>query len=243
MMMRLVHAVSHIHVPIERLGGLQETLGRVRENFFHEPLGHGLAEAQVVDDVGNVRHVRGEVVIFRLGLDVKVSGGAIDEEEAGELASGVVPVLPRVLNFVTAGGEAFGELLVFFGLDGPVFGNTNGLARLHKLLIVLSLVLLLHRFDKVRQLHHGTMSVIIPLLLPVHKEFQGGIRPNVILHAQIVVVHAVYLPDQHGHLHGHGGLIILVAVLVLPPVLVQLILHAGLRDLEHDLREGLPRRR
>ena len=110
----------------------------------------------------------------------------------------------------------------------------------------------LHALDEVRQLHDRAMSEIITLLLPLHEELEGGVRPYLPLHAQVAVIDAVDLPNEYGQLDLHGGGVILVGVQVvirsvhphvLPRPLHDVLAYPPLGHLVHDLRERLPRGR
>lgn len=57
-MMGLVDVVGHVDVAVERARRLQESRRGVLEPLADEILGEGRAEAEVVDYVGDVRHVR-----------------------------------------------------------------------------------------------------------------------------------------------------------------------------------------
>ena len=74
---RLVLPMRDVHVPVEGPRRALEARGRVRG--VREPE-VPLPEAQVVHLVGDVGHVRGEVVVATLGLDVEVARGAVDED-------------------------------------------------------------------------------------------------------------------------------------------------------------------
>lgn len=101
MMMRLVFIMSHVDIPVKRSGTFQEAFWGVLQPVLHELFGKRFTEAQVVDDVGYVGHVCGEVVSFGLGLDVEVARSTVDLKEAGEHAAWMVFVVPGVFDFVT----------------------------------------------------------------------------------------------------------------------------------------------
>ncbi len=84
--------VRNVNIPIEWSGSFQESSGCVLQSLLDEVVGKGLTETQVVDNVGDVGHVGGKVVSFRLGLDVKVAWGTIHEEEAGNLTPGMFDI-------------------------------------------------------------------------------------------------------------------------------------------------------
>lgn len=79
MMMGLVDVARDVDVAIERTSRFEESLGSVLKSRADEVLRKRRAEAEVVDDVRDVRHVSREVVTLRLGLYVKVTGRPIDE--------------------------------------------------------------------------------------------------------------------------------------------------------------------
>lgn len=62
----------------------------------------------MMNDVGHIGHVGGQIVRLRLRLDMKIAGCAIDVEEAGDLAARMVFVVPGVFDFVSAGRESTG---------------------------------------------------------------------------------------------------------------------------------------
>lgn len=59
----------------------------------------------------------------RLGLDVEVSRCAVDEEEAGNLASRMILFIPGVDVLMTGGGESAGVFFMFFGADRSIGSN------------------------------------------------------------------------------------------------------------------------
>jgi hypothetical protein len=122
-MMGLVNVVGDVDVAVERARRLQESRGGVLESLANEVLREGRAEAEVVDYVGDVRHVRREVVALRLGLYVEVPGSAIDEEEAREETPRMVLVDPGVLYVTAAGLEGSGVRDVLLGLYSPRRGG------------------------------------------------------------------------------------------------------------------------
>ena len=94
MMMRLVLIVRHIDIPIKGSCRFQKSRGSIDQPLLDEIFREGFTKAQVINDVGNIGHVRGQVVTARLGLDVKVSGSAVHEEKAGDHAPRVIFVGP-----------------------------------------------------------------------------------------------------------------------------------------------------
>ena len=121
--MRLVIVLRHVDIPIERSRRLQKSRGRILKPMLHKGLRKWRSEADVIDNVRDIGHVCREVVIARLGLDVKVPGSAIDEEETGELTPWMFLVDPRVLYPMSVGGEVAGVGFVFGGANGPVGGD------------------------------------------------------------------------------------------------------------------------
>lgn len=115
-MMGLVDVLGHVDVAVKRARRFQESRGGVLESLADKVLRKRRAEAKVVDDVRDVRHVRGQVVMLRLGLYVEVSRRPIDEEEAGEETARVVIVFPRVLYVAPTGLKGSGVGEVFFRL-------------------------------------------------------------------------------------------------------------------------------
>ena len=74
MVMSLMYIPRYVDVPIKRSRRLQETSWGILQSLLNEIFGKGLTETQVINDMRNICHVRGEVVITRLGLNVKVAG-------------------------------------------------------------------------------------------------------------------------------------------------------------------------
>ena len=91
-MVRLVFRSRDVDVAVEWARCFQKSRRGVLESILDEVLREGLSEAKVVDYVGYVGHVSRKVVASTLGLDVKVPGSTVHEEESGELAAGVVSV-------------------------------------------------------------------------------------------------------------------------------------------------------
>mmetsp|Transcript_17889 Transcript_17889/g.38667 ORF Transcript_17889/g.38667 Transcript_17889/m.38667 type:complete len:302 (+) Transcript_17889:638-1543(+) len=239
MMMRLMLITSHVHIPIKRSRRLQKPRRRILKPLLDKIFRERLTKAQVINNVGDIGHVRGQVVTFGLGLNVKVSGSAIDEEEAGELAAGVFFVGPGVGDFVAAGGEGVGVGFVCVGADGAFCGNIQRISRLDTITLLLPLMLLLHGLNKMRQLHHSTMSPIIPLLPPIHKELQSRIRSNLMIQTQLVMVHAVHFANEDWELDRHGRRVFLVAEFA-NFVFFHVVVDAGFGHFVHDLGECFP---
>ena len=74
-----MYVPRYVDVPIERSRRLQETSWGILQSLLNEIFGKGLTETQVINDMRNICHVRGEVVITRLSLNVKVAGCTVDQ--------------------------------------------------------------------------------------------------------------------------------------------------------------------
>jgi hypothetical protein len=123
MMMGLVLFVRNVNIPIEGSGSFQEPRGCVLQSLIDEVVGKRLTETQVVDNVGDIGHMSGEVVTTRLGLNVKVTRCTVNEKEAGELTSGMLLLCPGGLVLMTGSGESTGVLFMFCCLNCSIGGN------------------------------------------------------------------------------------------------------------------------
>ncbi len=230
MVMGLVQIGRNVRLAIHGLGGIRksgrlDTIRRCLMVLFHVLL---TSEIQMVHDMRYVRHVRGHVVIGRLGLNVEMAGCAIHEKGAGDATSGMFVGFPlfSILVFLPCGLFNPDFFLVrnvhlvlgnLFRMGNPIRGR-DGFFR---------------EFEEHDEIVHIAMSPVIVGGLAINKQTNCGVLHNVVLKAQHLVGDAVHLANHDWKFELFGTFVFLVCVIFL-------VQHPLLGCILHDFGECFP---